>query len=205
VRTWILATHNAGKARELGELLTGVATLLTLADVGLGPDLLADVEVGSTYEENAYLKAVTVHRRVRLPVLADDSGLEVAGLGGAPGVASAHFAGPAARDEDNVARLLAELATHEGDARRAVFRAVLCLVEADGRIRFAEGEVRGRIARAPRGETGFGYDPVFIPDGEEETVAELGPRWKERFSHRARAARALALAMGGFDGAGVSA
>jgi XTP/dITP diphosphohydrolase len=124
-------------------------------------------------------------------VLGEDSGLEVEGLGGRPGVRSSRFAGEGAADADNVVRLLDELVGVDGDGRRARYVCELVLVAPDGAETCVRGELAGRIAGAARGAGGFGYDPVFVPDGETRTVAELGEDWKRGHSHRAAAARAL--------------
>jgi XTP/dITP diphosphohydrolase len=155
-------------------------------------------ETGSTFYENALAKA-RYGREVGAPglsVIGEDSGLEVEGLGGRPGIRSARYAGPKAGDEENVVRLLDELAEAEGEARRARYVSELVLLSPDGGHR-GTGALEGRIAREPRGSEGFGYDPVFVPEGEEQTVAELGDEWKRKHSHRARAARALREAVGG--------
>jgi XTP/dITP diphosphohydrolase len=155
-------------------------------------------ETGSTFYENALVKAR--HGRgagaPELWVIGEDSGLEVEGLGGRPGIRSARYAGPEASDEENVARLLDELAGAEGAARRARYVSELVLLTPETELR-GTGTLEGRIAREPRGSEGFGYDPVFVPEGEEQTVAELGDEWKRKHSHRARAARALGEAVGG--------
>ena len=155
-------------------------------------------ETGSTFYENALAKAR--HGREAgargLWVIGEDSGLEVEGLGGRPGIRSARYAGPKASDEDNVARLLGELAGAEGEARRARYVSELVLLSPEGELR-GTGTLEGRIAREARGSEGFGYDPVFVPEGEERTVAELGDDWKRKRSHRARAARVLREAVGG--------
>jgi XTP/dITP diphosphohydrolase len=154
-------------------------------------------ETGSTFYENALAKAH--HGRAagasKLWVIGEDSGLEVEGLGGRPGIRSARYAGPEASDEENVARLLDELAGGEGKARRARYVSVLVLLSPEGELR-GTGTLEGLIAGEPRGSEGFGYDPVFIPEGEERTVAELGDDWKRKHSHRARAAHALLEAVG---------
>jgi XTP/dITP diphosphohydrolase len=155
-------------------------------------------ETGATFYENALAKAR--HGRAagvpELPVIGEDSGLEVEGLGGRPGIRSARYAGPEASDEENVAKLLDELAGAEGEARRARYVSELVLLPPQGELR-GTGTLEGRIATEPRGSEGFGYDPVFVPEGEEQTVAELGDDWKRKHSHRARAVRALREAVGG--------
>jgi XTP/dITP diphosphohydrolase len=155
-------------------------------------------ETGSTFYENAVAKA-RHGRKVgarHLWVIGEDSGLEVEGLGGRPGIRSARYAGPEASDAENVARLLDELAGAEDEARRARYVSELVLLSPEGELR-GTGTLEGRIAREPRGSEGFGYDPVFVPEAEERTVAELGDDWKRKHSHRARAAHALREAVGG--------
>lgn len=147
-------------------------------------------ETGETYYDNARAKAV--YGRTVEPgawVLGEDSGLEVEGLGGAPGIKSARFAGGL-----HVDRLLAELEGVEGDGRRARYVCELVALSPAGEERRGTGILEGRIAHEPRGSGGFGFDPVFVPEGEERTVAELGNEWKAQKSHRARAARALLAA-----------
>jgi XTP/dITP diphosphohydrolase len=185
------ASGNRHKLRELRELFPDWE-IEPLED-GTMPE-----ETGSTFYENALAKAR--HGRdtaaPELWVIGEDSGLEVEGLGGRPGIRSARYAGPEASDEENVARLLDELAGAEGEARRARYVSELVLLSPKGELRGA-GTLEGRIARNPRGSEGFGYDPVFVPEGEERTVAQLGDDWKRKHSHRARAARALREAVGG--------
>jgi XTP/dITP diphosphohydrolase len=183
----VLCSRNPHKARELERLLPGWT--IEPLDRGDYPP-----ETGDAYYDNALLKARfgRGHAPAELWVLAEDSGIEVAALDGRPGVLSARYApeGPPA-----VARLLAEL----GDAedRRARYVSELVLLAPDGSELRGTGILEGRIAREPAGSEGFGYDPVFVPDGEERTVAELGDAWKARHSHRARAAQALLRALGG--------
>jgi XTP/dITP diphosphohydrolase len=192
----VLASRNAHKARELGEILAGwdVEPLETDAEP---PE-----ETGETFAENARIKAAfgRAHADPEAWVAGEDSGLEVAGLGGAPGVRSARYAGEHGDDLANTGQLLAELAGVEGEGRRGRYVCELVALDPNGREVGARGELSGRIATAPRGSEGFGYDPVFVPDGEELTVAELGNGWKAEHSHRAQAARALARALSGAAG-----
>jgi XTP/dITP diphosphohydrolase len=185
----VLATRNVGKARELTVLLHGISerieTLAAYPDVDLPP------EIGSTYRENAIAKARAVHEALALPAVGDDSGLEVDALQGAPGLHSARFAGPGADDQSNNERLLRELTGVASERRTARFRCLLALVRGPGDVIVAVGVCEGRILEAPRGHAGFGYDPLFLPDGESLTFAELPPDRKNRISHRARAAAAL--------------
>jgi XTP/dITP diphosphohydrolase len=187
----IFASQNAHKLRELHALFP---------DWEIEPleDSAMPEETGSTFYENALAKAW--HGRAagvpELSVIGEDSGLEVEGLAGRPGIRSARYAGPEASDEENVARLLDELAGAEGEARRARYVSELVLLLPEGELR-GTGTLEGRIAMEPRGSEGFGYDPVFVPEGEEQTVAELGDDWKRKHSHRASAARGLREAVGG--------
>jgi XTP/dITP diphosphohydrolase len=187
-----LASGNEHKLRELRALLPewDIEPLESREMPG---------EKGSTFYENALGKARfarTVGPRDRW-VLGEDSGLEVEGLGGAPGIRSARYAGSGTSDEANLAKLLAELAGAEGAARKARYVSELvCISPADVEFQ-GTGTLEGTVADQPRGSEGFGYDPVFVPEGEQQTVAELGDEWKSTHSHRARAARALLVAVGG--------
>ena len=186
----LLATYNPGKVREYRVLLEGLPIEITFpADEGL----LLDVdETGETFEENACLKAVAFAHASGMLTLADDSGLEVDALEGRPGVRSARYAGPGATDVDRYEKLLTELAGVPGSDRRARFRCVIAIAGVDGVVCIADGTCEGSIGRSPRGEFGFGYDPVFLVDGfDGRTLAELEPEVKNRISHRAEAARAL--------------
>jgi len=183
----VLATANSGKLEELRALVAewGPAEVRSLADF---PGVTCPEETGGSYLENALAKARTVAAATALPALADDSGLEAEGLGGAPGVRSARYA---PTDAARVARLLAELAGVPRAARRACFRCVVALAWPGGAAVTAEGTCRGRIATAPSGGGGFGYDPVFVADGLGCSFAAAAPADKQRVSHRARAVRAL--------------
>ena len=184
-------SKNRHKARELAVLLPGWEIEPTRA--GELPE-----EVGETFYENARAKAL-FGRSVDPPdrwTIGEDSGLEVDGLGGRPGIRSARYAGPDATDEENVARLLAELAGVTGAGRRARYVSELVCLTPDLQEARGTGTLEGTIADGPRGSGGFGYDPVFVPAGEELTVAELGDGWKAVNSHRAAAARKLLGAVG---------
>jgi XTP/dITP diphosphohydrolase len=174
-----LASRNENKLRELSRLLEGWK--LDLLDVDGYPP-----EQGATYYDNARGKALYGRRFTDDWVLGEDSGLEVDGLGGRPGPYSARFGG-----EQPVGRLLEELSGVDGDGRRARYVCELVAVSPEGEEVRGTGVLEGRIGDEPRGSEGFGYDPVFVPEGEERTVAELGNEWKAESSHRARAARAL--------------
>lgn len=190
----VVATRSAHKLRELQELLhPRVASLLSLDDVGV-PDEVE--ETGTTFEANARLKARTYARLTGLPTLADDSGLEVEFLGGGPGVRTRRYAGEGATDESNNQKLLRALAGLSPDRRGARYVCVLALaVPGTSRVRLSRGTLRGRIAAAPKGSNGFGYDPIFEPSGEPpggRTLGEWSAEAKHRVSHRGRAARRMA-------------
>ncbi len=194
---WLVATRNAGKLAEIRSIFKypGIA-LLGVADVG---DALPEVEEdGDTFEANAITKALTLALVSGLTTLADDSGLEVDALGGEPGVYSARYAGEPCDDEANNRKLLMRLKGVEN--RRARFRCVIALATPDGRVTTACGACEGGIAVAARGAGGFGYDPLFIPDGRSHTFAELGEAVKHRLSHRGTALRAAASAWRHPDG-----
>ncbi|MEW6657455.1 MAG: XTP/dITP diphosphatase [Thermodesulfobacteriota bacterium] len=192
--TLVMATRNAGKVRELRDLLEGLGIeLLSLVDF---PDLPEIPEEGATFAENAGIKAREVARLTHLPALADDSGLEVTALGGRPGVFSARYAQDrtqpnAPTDPDNWRKLLEEMAGVPREEREGRFVCAIALALPDGRVFTARGECRGYIALEPRGSHGFGYDPVFWVPEYDRTMAELGPEVKNRISHRARALAAL--------------
>lgn len=181
----VVASKNAGKIAEMEPL---VVSLGLASRVVTGLDWPDVDETGDTLAENAILKARTVARATGLPALADDTGLEVAALGGAPGVHTARYAGENATFADNIAKMLTELAGVSD--RSARFVTVVTLAHPDGTMTSAEGVVEGRIAEAERGDGGFGYDPIFEIDGV--TFAEMGEEAKSRISHRSRALVALA-------------
>ncbi len=189
----VLATRNAGKARELAALLNGAAE--RFESLNDHPGVTLPPENAITYRGNALAKARAVHAALHVPAIGDDSGLEVDALDGAPGVRSARYAGAAAGDADNNQRLLTALSGVPNARRSARFRCVLALVRGPGDEVVAEGTCEGRILPAPRGERGFGYDPLFLPDGESRPFAELPADVKNRISHRARAAAALRAAL----------
>jgi XTP/dITP diphosphohydrolase len=184
----LVATNNAGKVRELSSLLAGLP--LRLRQLSEWPDIPEAEETGSTFTENAVLKALHYSARAGRLTLSDDSGLEVFALGGAPGVHSARYCGPGATYAERMARLLAELEAAGGGERSARFVCVIALADpSTGRVETFEGTCEGRIARAPRGANGFGYDPVFVPAGHQQTFGELSDETKREISHRARALR----------------
>jgi XTP/dITP diphosphohydrolase len=185
----LVATYNPGKMVEYAELLQELPVeLVSLADLGI--DLEVE-ETGTTFAENALLKARAFAEASGLVTMADDSGLEVDALDGAPGVYSARYGGPGATDEDRYKKLLEEIADVPKGERTARFRCVIALAWPDGRRAFTEGTVEGKIACSARGEHGFGYDPVFYLPKDRRTMAELPPEVKNQISHRAEAARAL--------------
>lgn len=182
----VLATGNEGKMQELRALLPAEFHIVTAGSLGLGiPE-----ETGSTFEENARLKAVTISNLVPDLVVADDSGLTVDALNGEPGVHSARYAGQPADDRANIRRLLAELCEKPDWDRAARFISVICLARSGVVLATSRGEVTGWIADTPRGESGFGYDPVFLTAGGR-SMAELTPDEKNRISHRGVALQQL--------------
>ena len=190
--TIVLATRNPGKISEIEALLTG----LRVATAASFPGCPEPEESGPTFEENALIKARAVAGFTGKTALADDSGLEVDALGGAPGVHSARYAGATASDGDNMGHLLDALSGVADADRTARFRCVIAVVAPDGRTWTSDGVCEGRILREPRGESGFGYDPLFVPAGYDSTFAELDASTKNRISHRAMALRRIAETLG---------
>ncbi len=187
MRKIVFATNNPNKLREIREILGSRFEVVSLAEIGCHDDI---PETGSTLEDNALQKAQYIHDHYGLDCFADDTGLEVDALGGAPGVHSARYAEGTDHDsEANMQRLLRELAGR--DDRQAHFRTVIALIM-DGQTRLFEGRVDGRIDTERHGQGGFGYDPLFIPDGYNDSFAVLGEETKNRISHRARAVQQLA-------------
>ena len=187
----VLASHNPGKGREIGDLLRPFAVaVVSVAELGL-PE---PEETGETFVANAELKALAAARGARLPALADDSGLVVPALGGAPGVVSARWAGPQKDFRIAMRRVEAELAAIPGADPRAYFACALSLAWPDDHIETFEGFVHGRLVFPPRGDRGFGYDPIFLADGCDVTFGEMDPAEKHRISHRADAFRQLVAA-----------
>lgn len=185
--TLVLATGNPGKVEELRALLADLPiTLIPASDLDHPPEV---VENAATLDGNARKKARAFHEHTGHPTLADDTGLEVAVLDGGPGVHTARFAGPNATPDDNKRRLLNVM---EGvEDRRARFRTVVALIDESGTARTFEGVCTGTITRAPRGDGGFGYDPLFQPDGHDQTFAEMPADAKNEISHRRRALDAV--------------
>lgn len=181
----LLATANKGKIAEIKHILEGLGLeILTLDDY---PELELPPEEGSTFSENALVKARYAAAKTGVTALADDSGLEVDFLGGGPGVYSARYAFDGAGDTENYRKLLAELEGVEEEKRSARFRCAVALVTRDGEAEVFEGSLEGVITDAPRGSGGFGYDPVFFVPEMKKTAAELTPDEKNRVSHRAKA------------------
>jgi XTP/dITP diphosphohydrolase len=184
----IVATRNGHKTREIEQIL---GSKLTVRDLTAHPEISEIMESGTSFEENAKLKAIAISRKLPGLVIADDSGLEVESLKGAPGIHSARYAGVNASDKDKIAKLLSRLAEVDVDAksdlRRARFRCVLAVARGGRVLATFDGVVEGKIAQRPRGSHGFGYDPIFIPDGFEKTFAELPEEVKNNISHRAKA------------------
>lgn len=183
----LIATRNPGKAREYEELLADLPFEVTWLEAeGIEEEV---EETGSTFEENAILKAATYAKLSGLLTWADDSGLEVDALGGWPGVASARHAGPNATDMDRIRILLDRLRSAPEDRRGAVFRCVVAIATPEGEVITAQGETRGVILDAPRGQGGFGYDPIFYVPEYGRTYAEMTSEEKHAVSHRGQAAR----------------
>jgi len=183
----LLATNNRGKARELKELLRELPMELVLpGELGITAEV---EEVGGSLEENARLKATVLAKESRLLALADDSGLEVDALGGEPGPLSARYAGEDASDKDRVEYLLAKLKGVPRENRTARFRCVIAIATPEGKVELCFGECQGLITFGPRGEKGFGYDPLFYFPGLDKTMAELPLEIKNKVSHRGAAAR----------------
>lgn len=182
IQTLVLATHNKGKKKEFDVLLQGlVGNVKSAGELGL----IEPPETGTTFVENATMKAVTAMKATGMPSLADDSGLSVNAIGGQPGVYSADWAGP----EKNFKKAMEDVAALMGDSsdRTAFFTSVLALAYPDGRVELFEGRVDGTVCWPPRGVEGFGYDPMFVPDGQDKSFAEMTAEEKHAWSHRARA------------------
>ena len=182
----VLATRNPGKVRELGKMLSDRRTieLLSMKDFPEAPEVIED---GATYRDNARKKAIHVAEYTGFQALADDSGLEVDALDGAPGVHSARYAGSGASDADRIAKLLAAIKDAPDGERTARFKCAVAIAQPKSRTDVVIGVCEGSIIREPRGTEGFGYDPIFVPQGYDLTFAELGENVKNRISHRAKA------------------
>lgn len=186
----ILASNNEHKLEEFQSLLKNTEVELLSIDA-LGGSMPSVEETGQTFHANALLKAsaLSVYVEKGYSILSDDSGLEVDFLGGAPGVYSARYAGDKSTDQENGEKLLEALSGVSEELRTARFRCVLCWIHLDKAVSYFEGICEGRIAQNPQGASGFGYDPIFIPQGYEQTFGQLGETIKSQLSHRARAIR----------------
>ena len=197
-RQILVGTKNAGKIKELKHLLAELP--VNLRNLNEFENVVEPEETGATFMENAALKAVYYARETGLAALADDSGLEVEALNGAPGVYSARYAGETASDAEKISKLLEELENSGSENRSARFVCAIVLTDEKGEIIFqTEGVCGGKIARVPGGKNGFGYDPVFIPEGFDRTFGELSGEIKSRLSHRARAIEKIIRFLRGFS------
>lgn len=198
----VIATANSHKIEEITALLSSflpgfdAGSVATMADY----DVDSPVEDGLTFADNALIKARHLAEQTQLPALADDSGIAVDALGGSPGVFSARWAGRHGDDAANLNLLLAQLSDVPDEHRGARFVCAVALALPDGTAVVTEGTVEGRLARSPRGEGGFGYDPIFVPQGFDKTTAELTATEKNSISHRSRAIRAMAPHLAGLIG-----
>jgi XTP/dITP diphosphohydrolase len=188
----ILATRNPGKLAELRRILAAAGVSAAVTDLGDAPGMPEVAETGRTFAENALLKARAVAAFTGLPAVADDSGLCVDALNGMPGVLSARWSGRHGDDEANLRLVLGQIADVSAGERGAHFACAAALVLPSGEGRVTEGTVYGQLAGSPRGSNGFGYDPIFVPDGFELTTAQMSPDEKDKISHRGKALRALA-------------
>ena len=182
----IFATHNEGKVHEIQNIVGDNIKILSLTDIGYLEEI---PETGSTFNENAFVKANTIYQIYRKPIFADDSGLEVRASNGRPGVYSARYAGVGLKNfEPHIVKLLNEL--NGVKDRKARFKSVICLIINDKTYYF-EGLINGQIIDHPRGNNGFGYDPIFVPDGYTKTFAEMDLDEKNKISHRSQAIRKM--------------
>ena len=188
----VLATRNEHKVIELTRILEAAGTAATLGSLSDFPDIPDVAETGLTFADNALLKARAIAAATGLPAVSDDSGLCVTALNDMPGIRSARWAGRHGADAANLDLVLAQTADVPDDERGASFVCVAALALPDGREWTVTGVLHGSLTRAPRGDGGFGYDPIFVPDGDTRTTAELSPGEKDAISHRGRAFRALA-------------
>lgn len=188
--TFLIATNNPHKVTEMSRILGPLGIeCISAASVGIHVE---PKETGKTFEENAHIKALAFAKASKMPVVADDSGLAVDALGGAPGIYSARYAGDNATDSDRINKLLHELSKVPPQKRAAKFICAVCCILSDGREIAVRGECPGHIAMSPQGENGFGYDPVFIEDSTGKSFACLGGPQKDKLSHRGRALIKLA-------------
>jgi XTP/dITP diphosphohydrolase len=188
----ILATRNPGKLAELRRILAAAGVSAAVTDLGDAPGLPEVAETGRTFADNALLKARAVAAFTGLAAVADDSGLCVDALNGMPGVLSARWSGRHGDDEANLRLVLGQIADVPAGERGAHFTCVAALVLPSGAERITDGTVHGQLTGSPRGSNGFGYDPIFVPDGFEVTTAQMSAEEKDKISHRGRALRALA-------------
>jgi XTP/dITP diphosphohydrolase len=193
----VLATRNQGKVVELRRILEGASLDVDLVDLRAFPELADVTETGVTFAANALLKAHATAQATGLPAVADDSGLAVDVLGGSPGVFSARWSGRHGDDDANLELLLAQIGDVGDEHRAAHFACAAAFAHPDGREHVVFGKLPGRIIRERRGTNGFGYDPIFVPDGGTRTTAELTAAEKDAISHRGRAFRALAGQLSG--------
>lgn len=181
----IFASNNKYKLKEVSAILSGIAVVKRLSDSGITGDI---PETGNTLEANAFIKASYVYHKTGQDCFADDTGLFVDALNGMPGIISARFAGEHCSPQDNIVKLLSLLEKESN--RKAYFKTVICLVQ-KGKEKYFEGIINGSIGFVPKGTSGFGYDPVFIPEGFDRTFAELSPEEKNSLSHRAVAVKRM--------------
>jgi XTP/dITP diphosphohydrolase len=200
--TVVLATRNPGKVDELRRILGAAAIDVDLVGVDAFPGLADVPETGATFADNALLKARAVAAAVDLPAVADDSGLAVDAMNGMPGVLSARWSGRHGDDEANLRLLLGQLGDVPDERRGARFVCAAAAVVPGVGERVVEAAMTGTVVREPRGSGGFGYDPIFVPDGDTRTTAELSPAEKDAISHRGKAFRALAPVLAGLLGVG---
>ena len=188
----VLATRNPGKLAELRRILAAAGVSAAVTDLGAAPGMPEVAETGRTFAGNALLKARAVAAFTGLPAVADDSGLCVDALNGMPGVLSARWSGRHGDDGANLRLVLGQIADVPAGQRGAHFTCVAALVLPSGEERITEGTVHGQLTGSPRGSNGFGYDPIFVPDGFGLTTAQMSPAQKDKISHRGQALRALA-------------
>ena len=196
----VLATRNAHKVEEVQRILASAGCDVELVPLGTFPDAPEVAETGETFEDNALLKARAIAAATGLLALADDSGLAVDALNGMPGILSARWSGRHGDDVANLQLVLDQISDVPDGRRGAAFVCAAAAVTPHGRGVVAEGRVDGVLTRAPRGAGGFGYDPIFVPDGETRTTAEMSPAEKDAVSHRGKAFRALALRLSELSG-----
>lgn len=188
----VLSSRNKGKLVELQRMLATIAPHIKPVSVSDFPEIEDVEETGATFEENALLKAETIAMKTGLAAIADDSGLCIDALNGAPGVLSARWSGEHGNDRANLEKVLKEMEDVQPDRRQGKFVSVVALALPDGRTEICRGEIHGVIRYSPVGNGGFGYDPIFQPDGYDVTMAELSADEKDRISHRGRAMREIA-------------